>query len=229
MKFSYLIVSMGIFVSCTTGRNFSSAKEELTGDILIENVNIIDVENNRVIKNQYVLITGKKNSNISFHGKKKMNATTIIHGEGKYLMPGLWDMHVHPLQENWYPEIMKRRNVYAVASGRLVEQWKAALPDRIIPSLLYRSDKNDPSPDSVRKLVQSGKYRVFGEIMAQYKGVAPNDPSLEPYWSVLEELNIPVGIHIGPAPMGAPYMPGWEKVRARLHNRRGSCVQNNIT
>jgi predicted TIM-barrel fold metal-dependent hydrolase len=114
--------------------------------------------------------------------------------------------------------IMKRRNVYGVASGRLVEQWKAASPDRIIPSLLYRSDKNDPSPDSVRKLIQLGKYRVFGEIMAQYKGVAPNDPSLDPYWALLEEMNIPVGIHMGPTPMGAPYMPGWENVRARLHS-----------
>ncbi len=114
--------------------------------------------------------------------------------------------------------IMKRRNVYGVASGRLIEQWKAAAPDRIIPSLNYRSDKNDPSPDSVRKLVQSGKYRVYGEIMAQYRGVAPNDSSLDPYWAVLEEMNIPVGIHIGPTPLGAPYIPGWEKVRARLHS-----------
>ncbi len=115
-------------------------------------------------------------------------------------------------------QIMKRRNVYAVVSGRMTEKWQAVAPDRFIPSLLYRSDKNDASPDSVRKLFLSGKYRVFGEIMAQYKGIAPNDPSLDPYWAVLEELNIPVGIHIGPTPIGAPYMPGWEKVRARLHS-----------
>jgi predicted TIM-barrel fold metal-dependent hydrolase len=97
---------------------------------------------------------------------------------------------------------MKRRNVYAVASGRLVEQWEAAAPDRIIPSVLYRADGNDPSPDSVRKMFQSGRYHVFGEIMAQYKGIAPNDSSLDPYWALLQELNIPVGIHIGPTPMG---------------------------
>ncbi len=115
-------------------------------------------------------------------------------------------------------EIMKRRNVYAVASGRLIEQWKAAEPDRIIPSLIYRGGGPNPSPDSVRKLFQSGKFQVFGEIMAQYAGIPPDDPSLDPYWAVLQELNIPVGIHIGPTPMGAPYMPGWEKVRARLHS-----------
>jgi uncharacterized protein len=115
-------------------------------------------------------------------------------------------------------EIMRRRNVYAVSSGRLIDEWKDAAPDRIIPSLLYRGSGNNPSPDSVRKLFQSGKYQVFGEIMAQYAGTPPNDPSLDPYWAVLEELNVPVGIHIGPTPLGAPYIPGWEKVRARLHS-----------
>jgi uncharacterized protein len=115
-------------------------------------------------------------------------------------------------------EIMRRRNVYAVASGRLIDQWKAAAPDRIIPSMAYRGGGPNPSPDSVRKMFQSGKYQVFGEIMAQYAGTPPNDPSLDPYWAVLQEMNIPVGIHIGPTPLGAPYMPGWGNVRARLHS-----------
>ena len=100
----------------------------------------------------------------------------------------------------------------------MTEIWKAALPDRIITSLIYRGTQTNPSVDSVRKLFSSGRFKVFGEIMAQYGGIAPNDPSLDPYWAVLEEMNIPVGIHIGPSPIGAPYMPGWERVRARLHN-----------
>jgi uncharacterized protein len=115
-------------------------------------------------------------------------------------------------------EIMRRRNVYAVSSGVLVEQWKAADPNRIIASLLHRGNQLNPSVDSVKQLFKSGRFQVYGEIMAQYGGIAPNDSSLAPYWALMEELNIPVGIHIGPAPLGAPYIPGWEKVRARLHS-----------
>lgn len=113
--------------------------------------------------------------------------------------------------------IMKQRNIYAVTSGVLTAQWKAAAPDRIVTSLYYRSNKTDPAVDSVRILFNSGHYKVFGEIAAQYRGVAPNDASLDPYWALMEELDIPVGIHIGPGPIGAPYL-GWDKYRARLYS-----------
>lgn len=113
--------------------------------------------------------------------------------------------------------LMNKYNVYGVASGRLTEKWKVAAPDRIITSLIYRANGKDPSADSARKLFQNGVYRVFGEIEAQYKGIAANDSSLAAYWALAEELNIPVGIHIGPAPIGSPYI-GWQNNRARLHN-----------
>lgn len=100
MKYCYLILPVTILISCTTSRNNSSAKDMLTSNILIENVNIIDVENNRVLKNQYVTIKGKRISGISAHGAMKIyDAETIINGEGKFLIPGLWDMHTHPLSE----------------------------------------------------------------------------------------------------------------------------------
>ena len=113
--------------------------------------------------------------------------------------------------------IMNRRNVIGVTSGRLTEKWKAAAPDRIISGFYYRSDGKDPSPDSVRKLFKDGRYTVLGEIAAQYNGVGPADPELAPYWALAEEMNIPAGIHIGPGPIGAPYL-GWNKYRASLHS-----------
>jgi predicted TIM-barrel fold metal-dependent hydrolase len=113
--------------------------------------------------------------------------------------------------------IMQRYNVYGVISGRLTEKWKNAAPDRFITSLIYRADGKDPSVDSARKLFASGKFKIFGELMAQYNGVSADDSSLAPYWALAEELSVPVGIHIGPGPIGAVYL-GLNNYKASLHS-----------
>lgn len=53
---------------------------------------------------------------------------------------------------------------------------------------------------------KSGMGKVIGEIVAQYEGAGPNEPRLEPYWKLAEELDIPVGTHVGPGQPGAAYL-----------------------
>ena len=117
-------------------------------------------------------------------------------------------------------EVLERRNITAVTSGSLdlVQQWKQAKPDRIIPALLF-SAKNGPPIGNLRQWVKDGKVAVFGEMVDQYQGIAPDDPSYEPYLALAEELDIPVGIHIGTGPPGAPYLAAQPtRYRARLHS-----------
>jgi uncharacterized protein len=114
-------------------------------------------------------------------------------------------------------EIMERRNVIGVTSGPQLARWMEAAPDRIIPSMSFSGGPDAPSPDAVREVFEEGKFMVFGEVTAQYGGMAPDDPSLDPYWKLLEELDAPVGIHIGTGPVGAPHL-GFGRYRARLHS-----------
>ncbi len=113
--------------------------------------------------------------------------------------------------------IMERHNVFAVTSGANIARWREAAPERIIPSLSFPGGPDAPSVDQVRAAFADGGFAVLGEITAQYAGIAPDDPSLEPYWSLMEELDLPAGIHIGTGPVGAPYV-GFEGYRARLHS-----------
>jgi hypothetical protein len=53
---------------------------------------------------------------------------------------------------------------------------------------------------------RSGRLKGMGEIATQYSTMAPNDPRLEPYYSLAEELDLPVLIHT--AGLGAP-TPGF--------------------
>jgi predicted TIM-barrel fold metal-dependent hydrolase len=54
-------------------------------------------------------------------------------------------------------------------------------------------------------------------VTNQFVGIAPDDERMEPYWALAEELDIPVGIHVGTGPPGVIYL-GAPRYRARLHS-----------
>jgi uncharacterized protein len=103
--------------------------------------------------------------------------------------------------------ILKTRNVtVAVTDGSLevMEKWKQASEGRIFPALPFDPESGKPSVDELRQLAKSRRVMAFAEISSQYEGIAATDPRMEPYFALAEELDIPVGIHMGPGPPGAP-------------------------
>lgn len=131
-------------------------------------------------------------------------------------------------------EIMERRNVVGVLGGspELVAAWMKAAQSRFIPGLDVRFDAKTaeafaPMPPGaprrllpvaeMRRLHASGAFRVLGEVTNQYAGIAPDDARLEPMWALAEQLDIPVGIHIGGGEPGTPYT-GSPAFRARLQS-----------
>jgi predicted TIM-barrel fold metal-dependent hydrolase len=110
--------------------------------------------------------------------------------------------------------------VKAVTSGpaETVVEWRAAAPDRIMIGAFV--DEANPLPDlaRLRAEIEAGRVQVLGELGLQYRGMAPNDPRLEPYYALAEELDIPVGIHTGIGPPGTPYQPCCPDFRVSLGN-----------
>lgn len=115
-------------------------------------------------------------------------------------------------------EILNRRNIIGVTSGRYIRNYKEAGGDRIIPSYFFGLREGTPSPEQVREDLSTGFYRVFGEVTIQYEGKSPYHPQFAPYLEILEELDIPMGIHIGTGPPGSPHLPGIQHYRARMHS-----------
>jgi predicted TIM-barrel fold metal-dependent hydrolase len=118
--------------------------------------------------------------------------------------------------------VVNRLNIIGVLSGPepdRIAAWMTAAPGRFVPGLIlmFGDSSADVSTDSLRSLHKAGRLAVLGEVGSQYAGIAPDDKRMEPYWALAEELDIPVGIHLGPGPPGAIHL-GSKSYRARLHS-----------
>lgn len=97
---------------------------------------------------------------------------------------------------------MERLNVTAVVFGdpKSVQRWKDAAPARVIPGTSF---SNGLTPgqrvplDELREHFTQDGFKVMGEIGLQYEGISPSDPSVDSYFGLAEELDIPVAIHMG--------------------------------
>ena len=97
MKNTIIFLFALIIASCTN-------KKE---GIAITNVSIIDVKSGLIIENQTLLIEGSKIFKIESSNKTSIpNGYEKVNGSGKFLIPGLWDMHVHTSSEDITRDIL---------------------------------------------------------------------------------------------------------------------------
>jgi imidazolonepropionase-like amidohydrolase len=87
----YLVLLISLHLS------FCSIAQFYNADLIIKNIHIVDVANNKILDDQTVVISNDKIV-ATGHSKKlkwRYKAKSIIDGTGKFIMPSLWDMHVH--------------------------------------------------------------------------------------------------------------------------------------
>ena len=69
--------------------------------VFIKSINIIDVKSGNLLKNRDILIKDNIILAIDTSGILKAHAASLlIEGTGRYVMPGLWDMHTHSNQHS---------------------------------------------------------------------------------------------------------------------------------
>ena len=71
---------------------------DLASSIVIDRVAVVDVETGQVRMDQSVHIAGDRIVGISPSGAEPHATASVVDGQDGYLIPGLWDMHVHGLQ-----------------------------------------------------------------------------------------------------------------------------------
>ena len=84
------------FIFCLLLSQLVSFSQTKHADLILKDISIVDIEHNKVQPHQTVVINNGRilevgNAAIS----KKYQSAEILQLSGKYIMPSLWDMHVH--------------------------------------------------------------------------------------------------------------------------------------
>jgi hypothetical protein len=130
----------------------------VTGEFLVSNVAIVDVVNDRIVAGRDVVVRNGRIDSIeaSLPGSGQ-RGLVVVDGTGKFLIPGLWDMHVHSLEispQYTHPlsianGITGVREMWGctslpdsfVACSEDIERWRAGLRDHshLAPRYIMRS------------------------------------------------------------------------------------------
>lgn len=103
-------------------------------------------------------------------------------------------------------ELYEHYNVVAAVGSDVTPEasvdWQRQVPYVLIPG--WGFTPGVVPVDSVRSLLESGSVAFLGEFSFQYQGISPGDSVVAPYLALAEELDVPVGAHMGPGfPGGA--------------------------
>lgn len=75
---------------------FSGARaQKAPADLIIRSVSVIDVERGKTVPDQAVVVKNGRIIAVSATSKLRHTAPAEVDGTGKFLMPGLWDNHMH--------------------------------------------------------------------------------------------------------------------------------------
>ncbi len=93
--FLFLLIALLSISSCQTAQKITTLPT-ISSDLVINNVNVIDAKNGLQTNRTVVIKDNKIIKNVSANNLPfKLNSQTTIDGQGRYLLPGLWDAHVH--------------------------------------------------------------------------------------------------------------------------------------
>ena len=164
----------------TLGRQSAAAllSPEQSQALTIDGVSIVDVERGTVRPNMRVVVRGGRIVGIARAqpGAVPSQDPSVVDGRGKFLIPGLWDMHVHiDTTEAWFFPLAIAAGVTSVRDmgGSLsrVREWKAPpkpgvlRPTIIAPGLIVTGAVADTDSRLARVSTPAEGQRVVDALL----------------------------------------------------------------
>jgi imidazolonepropionase-like amidohydrolase len=126
-------------VACTALASFFSFGVVSADTFAISHVNVIDTTGGPLQPDMTVIVRDRRIADVGGSSSVQLPAgAKAVDGSGKYLIPGLWDMHVHTVFGDWLPRDEKVMLPLFVANGvtgvrdmgsdlDVVKEWRAAI------------------------------------------------------------------------------------------------------
>jgi len=201
MKTTTLVMVTGLVIS------FLSFTKAERADIAIQNVTIIDATGASEKPGMTVLIAGNRILRIGLTQKTRLaEGVRIVDGSGKYLIPGLWDMHIHPLEgkDIRWKEFMALFIVNGITNVRVMfgdpkfHQWREEISSGQLtgPRMIIASPRPPEfaSAEQGRQFVQKNKSEG-----ADFIKILSDDLPRAVYYAIADEAHkqgIPFAGHV---------------------------------
>ena len=160
-------------------------------------------------------------------------------GAGQVVAPHspVIDMHVHSTSGSPQEQLARMnelniRYIWLTGLAPDFPTWAKVLPEGqflqalILPCIAGRSpfvprpcwEGTADFPDTtwLREELRTGRIKALGEMPPQLFGISPADSRLEPYWTLAEEFDVPVAIHMGSGPPDAAYEARYKLPESRM-------------
>ena len=226
----------------------SACTEPMPSGTAITNVTVIDAVNG-VRENQTVVFDGDEITIIRSSGSDLFVAETID-GTGKFLIPGLWDFHVHLTYDDRFTNSMPALFLsYGITSVRdtggllhkvlpVVEKMRA--PDAVAPRVFFAGPLLDgnfvvydgesrpeigvqnATPDDARKMIRDLKVQGV-DFIKIYEMVSPD--VFEAMIETAQELELPIDSHVPLSLRASMAGPSVDSIE-HLRNIELDCASN---
>lgn len=199
-------------VSCATFGQGGQKTAEVSakGVVAFVNVNVIPMDRERVIENQTVIVRDGRITEIGAANKVKVPEGALrVEGRGKYLMPGIAEMHGHLPHPNQGEKVANSFLTLFIANGVTTVRGMFGFPNH--PAIREKIAKGElfgprlyaaspalhgnavKSPEEGEKLVREHKAAGF-DLLKIHEGLSKE--SYDRIVAVANQLGIPYGGHV---------------------------------
>lgn len=195
-----LVLSIG-----STGQTTLSTSSR--GVVAFVDINVIPMDSERILQHQSVVVVDDRIADIgSVEDVEVPSNAVIVQGNGRYLMPGLVDMHVHPWKEDLAIHVANGVTTIRIMHGDpYILDWRRKIEDGTLlgPSIYSTGPTidgpTDQYPDGV-ETYQDAYAAVIAAGEAGYEFVKVyNSVSKDAYAGVVaaaNEISLPVVGHV---------------------------------